>query len=113
MPVALQPGVAETLSVPDLLAESLANIVSFSPTTRLPGVVVAEPTSKRGAHPLRAICDFGEVPAFVRCSRMTSAALDGRAVGDLLSAASRQFGEIGMPGWMKRANELTAEIEGS
>jgi hypothetical protein len=56
----------------------------------------------QGAHPLRAIVDFDEALMYQR----RGAAGDAQRAAPLLEAAIKQFRAIGMPGWIKRAEEL-------
>jgi class 3 adenylate cyclase len=57
---------------------------------------------EQGARPLRARADFDEALMYLR----RSAASDAQRVAPLLEAAIEQFQAIGMPGWIKRAEEL-------
>ncbi len=55
-----------------------------------------------GARPLRAIVDYDEALMYVR----RAAPGDKERAAPLLDAALRQFREIGMTGWVRRAEEL-------
>jgi len=57
---------------------------------------------EQGARPLRAITDFDEAWMEVR----RSGAGDGKRALRLLDAACGRFTSIGMPGWLRRAEEL-------
>jgi tetratricopeptide (TPR) repeat protein len=61
---------------------------------------------EQGARPLRAICDHDEALMYVR----RNADGDGERALPLLDAALAQFREIGMTGWVMRAEELRAQI---
>ena len=85
MPVALPPGVAETLRVADLLEESPPDSVSFSPTTRLPGFIVPDPTSKRARTRIPECFGYG-------CSSLRTSGRRGQASVD---AELKQRGRTG------------------
>jgi len=57
---------------------------------------------RQGARPLRAITDFDEAWMYIR----RAAPGDASRAGPLLDAALEQFQEIGMPGWIRRADTL-------
>jgi tetratricopeptide (TPR) repeat protein len=56
----------------------------------------------QGARPLRAIVDYDEALMYMRRDEPG----DIELAGTLLDAARRQFEEIGMTGWIRRADEL-------
>ncbi len=58
---------------------------------------------EQGARPLRAIVDFDEALMYVR----RAAPGDTERAAPLLDAAVRQFREIGMTGWVRRAETLS------
>jgi class 3 adenylate cyclase/tetratricopeptide (TPR) repeat protein len=57
---------------------------------------------EQGARPLRAIVDFDEALMYLR----RAAPGDNERAKPLVAAALRQFREIGMTGWVRRAEEL-------
>jgi hypothetical protein len=57
---------------------------------------------EQGARPLRAITDFDEAPMYVR----RGAPGDRERALPLLDAATVEFRTIGMPGWVRRAEDL-------
>jgi tetratricopeptide (TPR) repeat protein len=57
---------------------------------------------EQGARPLRAIVDYDEALMYIR----RNAPGDTDRAQPLLAAATRQFREIGMPGWLDRASKL-------
>jgi len=59
-----------------------------------------------GARPLRAIVDYDEALMYAR----RAAGGDRERAAPLLDAAMRQFSEIGMTGWTRRAEELKASL---
>jgi DNA-binding winged helix-turn-helix (wHTH) protein len=59
----------------------------------------------QGARPLRAITDFEE-------ARMHARRGDREGALALLDAACGPFESIGMPGWLRRADELRRQLEG-
>ncbi|HBZ68240.1 MAG TPA: hypothetical protein DEP35_00155, partial [Deltaproteobacteria bacterium] len=61
---------------------------------------------EQGARPLRAIVDFDEAWMEVRRGR----AADRERALALLDAARGPFNSIGMPGWVRRADELRQQI---
>jgi hypothetical protein len=63
---------------------------------------------EQGARPLRAITDFEEARMLAR----RAAPGDRERALPLLDAAVRQFEAIGMPGWIRRAQELRRELGG-
>jgi tetratricopeptide (TPR) repeat protein len=62
---------------------------------------------EQGARPLRAICDYDEALMFVRRGEDG----DGDRARPLLDAALVQFREIGMTGWVRKAEELRTKID--
>ncbi len=62
---------------------------------------------KQGAPPLRAIVDFDEAWMEVRYGK----ACDRERALALLDAARGLFEQIGMPGWLRRAEELRRRLE--
>ncbi len=60
----------------------------------------------QGERPLRAICDHDEALMFVRRGEPG----DTERAQHLLTAARRQFEELGMTGWIRRADELAARL---
>jgi tetratricopeptide (TPR) repeat protein len=64
---------------------------------------------EQGARPLRAITDFDEVWMEVR----RGGAGDRQRALTLLDAARVPFESIGMPGWLRRAEELRQQLERS
>jgi class 3 adenylate cyclase len=63
---------------------------------------------EQGARPLRAITDFEEARMLAR----RGATGDAERALPLLDAAVRGFEAIGMPGWIRRAQELRGELGG-
>ena len=61
---------------------------------------------EQGARPLRAITDFDEALMDVRRGR----AGDRERARALLDAARGPFESIGMPGWLRRAEELRQQL---
>lgn len=61
---------------------------------------------EEGSRPLRAVCDFDE--AVMHARRADPG--DADRVRPLLAAARRQFDEIGMTGWLRRADDLEAQL---
>jgi tetratricopeptide (TPR) repeat protein len=61
---------------------------------------------EQGARPLRAIVDYDEALLYVR----RGAAGDAARAAPLVEAALSQFREIGMLGWISRAEELKAGL---
>jgi tetratricopeptide (TPR) repeat protein len=61
---------------------------------------------EQGARPLRAITDYDEALMYVR----RNAPGDHARALHLLDAAMRQFNDIGMPGWIQRAEDLRSEL---
>jgi hypothetical protein len=61
---------------------------------------------EHGARPLRAITDFDEAWMEVRRGR----AGDRQRALTLLDTARGPFESIGMPGWLRRAEELRQEL---
>jgi hypothetical protein len=61
---------------------------------------------EEGSRPLRAVCDFDEALMYARRAKVGDA---DRAL-PLLAAARRQFEEIGMTGWLRRADALEAQL---
>jgi hypothetical protein len=61
---------------------------------------------EQGARPLRAMVDFDEAWMYVR----RDARGDRELARPLLDLAVRQFESIGMPGWIRRAEELAAQL---
>jgi len=61
---------------------------------------------EQGARPLRAIVDYNEALMYVR----RNAPGDAEHARRLLNAALSQFREIGMPGWIDRAEALLSEL---
>jgi tetratricopeptide (TPR) repeat protein len=61
---------------------------------------------EEGVRPLRAVCDFDE--AMTRLRR--AGAGDAEAARSLLLGARRQFEELGMSGWLRRADHLAADL---
>jgi DNA-binding SARP family transcriptional activator len=62
---------------------------------------------EQGARPLRAIVDFDEAWMEVR----RGVAGDRQHALTLLDAARKPFESIGMPGWLRRADELRPQLE--
>jgi hypothetical protein len=62
---------------------------------------------EEGARPLRALVDYDEARMFAR----RAAAGDSERARGLLEVALRQFREIGMVGWISRAEALRAELD--
>ena len=58
---------------------------------------------EQGARPLRAIADFDQALMRARAGRPASAR-------PLLEAAAGQFQRIGMTGWLRRAEQLSALV---
>jgi class 3 adenylate cyclase/tetratricopeptide (TPR) repeat protein len=58
--------------------------------------------TEQGARPLLAIADFDEAAM--------EAGLDASRAGSLLDAARREFEQIGMTGWLRKADELQATL---
>jgi hypothetical protein len=61
---------------------------------------------EQGARPLRAIVDYDEALMYAR----RGAPGDGERARPLLDAALRQFRTLGMPGWIRRAEALSARL---
>ncbi|HEV8624576.1 MAG TPA: hypothetical protein VG034_08970 [Acidimicrobiia bacterium] len=61
---------------------------------------------EQGARPLRAIADYDEALMFVR----RTASGDADRARPLLQAARHQFDDLGMTGWVRRAEELHARL---
>jgi tetratricopeptide (TPR) repeat protein len=61
---------------------------------------------EEGSRPLRAICDFDEALMYAR----RGDAGDSDRARPRLAAASRQFEDIGMAGWIRRADQLKAQL---
>jgi len=59
-----------------------------------------------GSQPLRAVCDYDEALMYVR----RGAVGDDDYARPLLKAALRQFEDIGMTGWIRRAEQLEAQL---
>jgi hypothetical protein len=62
--------------------------------------------SEQGARPLLAIVDYDEALMYVRRGE----AGDPDRARPLLDAACNQFEEIGMTGWIRRADELRRQL---
>jgi hypothetical protein len=61
---------------------------------------------EQGARPLRAVVDYDEALMYAR----RAAAGDPERARPLLDAALRQFRALGMPGWIRRAETLSARL---
>jgi class 3 adenylate cyclase len=61
---------------------------------------------EQGERPLRAICDHDEAVMYVR----RGAPGDDEQARPLVAAARRQFEELGMTGWSRRADELAVRL---
>jgi predicted ATPase/class 3 adenylate cyclase len=61
---------------------------------------------EEGSRPLRAVCIFDEALMYAR----RDGAGDPDRARPLLAAARRQFEEIGMTGWIRRADELEGQL---
>jgi hypothetical protein len=61
---------------------------------------------EEGSRPLRAVCDFDEAMMYAR-RRDTG---DADRARPLLAAARQQFEDIGMTGWIRRADALTEQL---
>ena len=61
---------------------------------------------EEGSRPLRAVCDFDE--ALMLARRVGPG--DADSARPLLAAARRQFDDIGMTGWLRRADDLEAQL---
>ncbi|HEV8625894.1 MAG TPA: AAA family ATPase, partial [Acidimicrobiia bacterium] len=61
---------------------------------------------EEGSRPLRAVCDLDEALMYVR----RAGAGDADRARPLLAAARRQFDDIGMTGWLRRADDLEAQL---
>ncbi len=64
--------------------------------------------AEQGARPLRAIVDYDQALMYVR----RDAAGDAERAQRLLEAALSQFRQIGMPGWISRAEALQGRLQG-
>jgi len=62
--------------------------------------------SEHGGRPLLAIADYDEALMYAR----RALPQDSSRARALLEGARRQFEEIGMPGWIRRADELSREL---
>jgi hypothetical protein len=62
--------------------------------------------TEMGALPLLAIADFDEALMYVRRGRRS----DADRARAFLRAARRQFESIGMSGWIRRADRLSAQL---
>jgi hypothetical protein len=62
--------------------------------------------AEQGARPLRAIVDHDEALMYIR----RDAAGDADRAQPLLAAARQQFEELGMTGWIRRADELATRL---
>jgi len=60
---------------------------------------------EQGAWPLRALADFDEASMYLR----RGGAGDHQRARPLLAAASDQFRAIGMTGWLRRVEQLSAD----
>jgi tetratricopeptide (TPR) repeat protein len=61
---------------------------------------------ERGARPLRAIADFDEALMYVRRGKPG----DNELAAPLLNVALTQFRELGMTGWIRRAESLQSRV---
>jgi hypothetical protein len=61
---------------------------------------------EEGSRPLRAMCDFDEALMYARRAGVG----DADRARPLLTAARRQFDDIGMTGWRRRAEEVQAQL---
>jgi tetratricopeptide (TPR) repeat protein len=61
---------------------------------------------EEGSRPLRAVCDFDEAVMFAR----RDAVGDADRARPLLAAARKQFEDIGMTGWLRRADDVEAQL---
>jgi predicted ATPase/class 3 adenylate cyclase len=61
---------------------------------------------EEGSRPLRAVCDFDEAQMYARRVKVG----DADRARPLLAAARQQFEEIGMTGWLRRADDLEAQL---
>src|SRR5204862_7017270 len=61
---------------------------------------------EEGSRPLRAVCDFDEALMYARRGHVG----DADRARPLLAAARRQFEQIGMTGWLRRADDLEAQL---
>ncbi|HEV3362592.1 MAG TPA: hypothetical protein VG795_00365, partial [Acidimicrobiia bacterium] len=61
---------------------------------------------EEGSRPLRALCDFDEALMYAR----RGDAGDAARARPLLAAGRRQFEDIGMTGWVRRADELEKQL---
>jgi hypothetical protein len=61
---------------------------------------------EEGSRPLRAVCDFDEALMFAR----RDAVGDADRARPLLAAARKQFEDIGMTGWLRRADDVEAQL---
>lgn len=68
--------------------------------------VVTVAGCEQGAPPLLAIADYDEALMLAR----RGGPRDADRARPLLSAAVRQFGQLGMTGWTRRAEELSARL---
>jgi hypothetical protein len=61
---------------------------------------------EEGSRPLRAICDYDEALMYARRGHIG----DADRARPLLAAARQQFEAIGMTGWLRRADDLEAQL---
>ncbi|HVW34499.1 MAG TPA: hypothetical protein VHL53_18340, partial [Acidimicrobiia bacterium] len=61
---------------------------------------------EEGSRPLRAVCDFDEALMFARRANIG----DADRARMLLAVAREQFEDIGMTGWLRRADDLEAHL---
>jgi hypothetical protein len=62
--------------------------------------------SGQGVLPLLAVCDHDEALMYARRAEPG----DAVRAGPLVAAARRQFEDLGMIGWIRRADELAARL---
>jgi hypothetical protein len=63
---------------------------------------------EQGARPLLAICDYDEALILTR----RGGRRDTERARPVVDAAQRQFAELGMMGWLRRAEELAGQVGG-
>jgi tetratricopeptide (TPR) repeat protein len=61
---------------------------------------------EEGSRPLRAVCDYDEALMYARRGHIG----DADRARPLLAAARQQFEAIGMTGWLRRADDLEAQL---
>jgi hypothetical protein len=111
----IENGIREKVLVPDFRYPLRDGRLSMAQLSALQGrhdeavnwfAKAREVLDEQRSRPLRAICDYSEAVMYTR----RGTASDISLAQPLLDAALRQFQGLGMPGWIKRAEQTIAAI---